>query len=94
MIHSTATVLVNPQGQPALTRAQLWRGLVLKARDARRFLPPGQCTKCDVVVDADDYLIREATIAGEPLVRIAVRSPRAFKAASSVRASGKASSLR
>jgi hypothetical protein len=75
MIHSTATVLVNPQGQPALTRAQLWRGLVLKARDARRFLPPGQCTKCDVVVDADDYLIREATIAGEDVSEIITFEP-------------------
>jgi Domain of unknown function (DUF1857) len=70
MIYSTATVPVNPQGETALTRDQLWQGLVLKARDARLFLPPGACTKCDVVVDAKDYLIREATIMGDDLSEI------------------------
>jgi hypothetical protein len=39
MIYSTATVPVNPAGEAALTRAQAWQGLVLKARDARLFLP-------------------------------------------------------
>ncbi|KRB86777.1 hypothetical protein ASE00_00725 [Sphingomonas sp. Root710] len=62
MIYSTATVPVNPQGEVPLTRKQIWEGLVLKARDARLFLPPGLCTKCDVVVEGGDYIIREATI--------------------------------
>ena len=70
MIYSTATVPVNPQGELALTRAQVWQGLVLKARDARQFLPPGACTKCEVVVDAKDYILREATIMGDDLSEI------------------------
>jgi hypothetical protein len=49
MIFSTATVPVNPSGERRLTREQVWAGLVLKARDARLFLPPGACTKCEVV---------------------------------------------
>ena len=49
MIHSTATIPVNPEGEIRLTRAQAWAGLELKARDARLFLPPGLCTRCDVV---------------------------------------------
>jgi hypothetical protein len=39
MIYSTTTVPVNPRGEIPLTRSQAWRGLVLKARDAREFLP-------------------------------------------------------
>ena len=35
MIYSTATVPVNPQGETKLTREQVWKGLELKARDAR-----------------------------------------------------------
>ena len=38
MIYSTATVPVNPQGEAPLTKEQAWKGLVLKARDARQFL--------------------------------------------------------
>ena len=45
MIYSTATVPVNPEGATPLTRAQVWKGLVLKARDARLFLPPDLCTR-------------------------------------------------
>lgn len=44
MIYSTATVPVNPEGETPLTREQVWKGLELKARDARLFLPSGLCT--------------------------------------------------
>jgi Domain of unknown function (DUF1857) len=37
MIHSTATLPVNPAGVPPLTREQIWKGLELKARDALFF---------------------------------------------------------
>ena len=70
MIYSTATVPVNKVGQLPLTREQAWQGLVLKARDARLFLPPGICTKCDVLVEGKDYIIREATILGEDISEI------------------------
>jgi len=70
MIYSTATVPVNPQGETPLTRAQAWAGLVLKARDARLFLPPNLCTRCDVVVDSPTHIVRDATIAGADLREI------------------------
>ena len=70
MIYSTATVPVNKVGQLPQTREQVWQGLVLKARDARLFLPPGICTKCDVLVEGKDYIIREATILGEDISEI------------------------
>ncbi|WP_437561316.1 SRPBCC family protein [Sorangium sp. So ce542] len=75
MIYSTATVPVNPEGETALTRAQAWQGLVLKARDARLFLPPGLCTRCDVVEESASLIVREATIAGEDLREIITFEP-------------------
>ncbi|MDQ2823053.1 MAG: DUF1857 family protein [Pseudomonadota bacterium] len=70
MIYSTATVPVNPDGEIPLTRAQAWDGLVLKARDARLFLPPGLCTRCDVVEESTTHIVRDATIAGTDLREI------------------------
>ena len=70
MIYSTATVPVNPEGEAPLTRAQAWEGLVLKARDARLFLPPGLCTRCEVVEEGATHIVREATIAGTTLREI------------------------
>lgn len=62
MIFATATVPVNPTGQTPLTRAQAYAGLVLKARDARLFLPEGICTRCEVVEESATHIVREATI--------------------------------
>ncbi|MBB5696501.1 AtaL-like protein [Muricoccus pecuniae] len=75
MIYSTATVSVNPEGETPLTRAQAWEGLVLKARDARLFLPPGLCTRCDVVEESATHIVREATIAGTDLREIIAFEP-------------------
>ena len=75
MIYSTATVPVNPQGETRLTRAQIWRGLELKARDARLFLPPGLCMRCDVVEESATHFVREATIAGADLREIITLEP-------------------
>ena len=75
MIYSTATVPVNPEGEIPLTREQAWRGLVLKARDAREFLPPGLCTRCDVVEESATHIVREATIGGNDLREIIVFEP-------------------
>jgi hypothetical protein len=74
MIYSTATVPVNPEGEIPLTRAQAWSGLVLKAR-ARAFLPPGLCTRCDVVEESATHIVREATIGGNDLREIIVFEP-------------------
>ncbi|MGR9245036.1 AtaL-like protein [Rhizobium leguminosarum] len=70
MIYSTATVPVNPEGETPLTRAEAWRGLERKARDARLFLPAGLCTRCDVVEESPTHFVREATIGGQDLREI------------------------
>ncbi|TWB16990.1 uncharacterized protein DUF1857 [Nitrospirillum amazonense] len=75
MIYSTATGPVNPQGEAPLTRAQVWKGLVLKARDARLFLPPNLCTRCDVVEESATHIVREATIGGADLREIITFEP-------------------
>jgi len=72
MIYSTATVPVNPAGETPLTREQVWKGLERKARDARLFLPPGLCTRCDVTEESATHFVREATIAGQDLREIIV----------------------
>lgn len=75
MIFSTATVPVNAEGETRLTRAQAWAGLELKARDARLFLPPGLCTRCEVVKESTTHFVREATIAGSDLREIITLEP-------------------
>lgn len=70
MIYASATVPVNPPGEAALTRGQVWEGLVQKARDARLFLPPGLCTRCDVVEESGSHIVRVATIGGVELQEI------------------------
>ena len=88
MIFSTATATVNPIGETSLTRQQLWDGLVMKARDARLFLPPEVCTRCDVIAEGPNFIMREAVIMNDeitelvsfiPLLKVSfhqVRSPR------------------
>jgi hypothetical protein len=75
MIYSTAIVPVNPPGAAPLTRSQAWQGLVLKARDARLFLPPHLCTRCEVVEESATHIVREATIAGADLREIITFEP-------------------
>lgn len=75
MIYSTATVPVNPEGASPLTRAQVWTGLVRKAFDARLFLPPNLCTRCEVVEESATHIVREATIAGADLREIITFEP-------------------
>ncbi|WP_295983326.1 AtaL-like protein [uncultured Variovorax sp.] len=75
MIHSPATVAVNPEGALPLSREQAWAGLVLKARDARLFLPPGLCTRCEVVQESATHIVREATIGGADLREIIAFEP-------------------
>jgi hypothetical protein len=75
MIYSTATVPVNPAGETKLTREQAWKGLELKARDARLFLPPGFCTRCEVVEESATHFVREATILGDDLREIITLEP-------------------
>ncbi len=75
MIFSTATVPVSADGEAPLTRMQAWAGLDLKARDARQFLPPGLCSRCDVVDESATHVVREATIGGVDLREIIAFEP-------------------
>lgn len=75
MIYSTATVPMNPKGETKLTREQVWKGLEIKARDARLFLPPGLCTRCDIVEESATHFVREATIAGSDISEIITLEP-------------------
>jgi hypothetical protein len=70
MIYSTATLPVNAPGQTPLTRSQAWEGLVQKARDARLFFPPDECTRSEIVGESPSHLVREATILGSDLTEI------------------------
>ena len=76
MIFSTATVPVNPSDERKLTREQVWAGLVLKARDARLFLPPGACTKCEVVAEGTDFIVRDAVIMKDEITEIITFAPK------------------
>lgn len=75
MIYATATLPVNAPGQEPLTRAQAWEGLVQKARDAIRFFPDGECTRCEVVEESASHLVRQATILGDDLTEIITFEP-------------------
>jgi hypothetical protein len=70
MIYSTAVLPVNVPGQAPLTRAQVWQGLVQKARDAKLFFPPNECTRCEIVEESASHLVRQATILGDDLTEI------------------------
>lgn len=70
MIYSTATVPVNAPGQTPLTRAQAWEGLLQKARDARLFFPPDECTRSEIVEESTSHVVREATILGDDITEI------------------------
>lgn len=70
MIYSTATLPVNAPGQTPLTRAQAWEGLVQKARDAKLFFPPNECTYCEIVEESASHAVRAATILGDDITEI------------------------
>lgn len=75
MIYASATVPINLPGEAVLTRSHVWAGLELKARDARLFLPPGVCTRCDVVEESATHFVREATIGGADIREIITLEP-------------------
>ena len=76
MYEFSETVPVNPPGaRPALSRAQLWRGLVLKAEDPVLFVPGMESSA--VLERFDGGLVREATYGGQRLVeRVTYDEPR------------------
>lgn len=66
MIYVSKEVAVNEgrtAGQPRLTRAQVWQGLVMKADNALPFVPG--MAKCDVVERTANGLVRDIVFRGE-----------------------------
>ena len=43
---------------------------VQKARDARLFFPPGECTRSEIVEESASHVVREATILGDDITEI------------------------
>lgn len=51
--------------EPRLTRAQIWRGLVMKAENPVPFLDA--MSACAVIERGDDWLLRDFTLRGEDM---------------------------
>ena len=75
MIYVTHAVPVNEDGQPHLTRDDVWEGLVLKANDALPFVPA--MTRCVVTArHGDDVFDREVEFRGQSFTeRITLEAP-------------------
>jgi hypothetical protein len=68
MIHVDKTVPVDEgrsSDDPALSRAQVWKGLVLKAENALPFVPA--MTHCEITERTADGLVREIVFRGEKM---------------------------
>jgi hypothetical protein len=64
MISVSKTVPVNPPGADVrLERADVWRGLELKANDALPFVP--SMTRCEVKERGEHLIVREIEFRGE-----------------------------
>ncbi|MDC3989466.1 AtaL-like protein [Polyangium jinanense] len=58
-------VTVNEPGALPLSRAEVWRGLEMKAENALPFVPG--MTRCDVLEKGDGWLLREIEFGGQPI---------------------------
>lgn len=65
MFTYAATIPVNPPGAAALTRAQLWRGLEMKAENPLDFVPGME--SCHIVERYPDGFLREVVLRGDRL---------------------------
>jgi hypothetical protein len=64
MIEVSRRIPVNEPGQPQLTRADVWKGLVMKADNALPFVPA--MTHCRVINrESDNIFVREIEFRGE-----------------------------
>jgi hypothetical protein len=75
MIKLERSVPVNPPGQtPTLTRAELWRGLALKADNALSFVPA--ITYCQVIErDSPTTFVREIELKGDRMLERVTLEP-------------------
>lgn len=69
-IHFAYTAAINPEGvTPALTRAQCWKGLQMKIRDAPLFVRA--IASCDVLEETDDGTVtREVVFKSDSSTRV------------------------
>ncbi|MDC0745577.1 AtaL-like protein [Polyangium mundeleinium] len=58
-------VAVNEPGETPLSRAEVWRGLEIKAENALPFIPGIQ--RCEVLERGDGWLLREIDLEGQPI---------------------------
>ena len=58
---------------PALTRSQVWQGLLLKAEDAVPFVPA--MTECVVTERFENGIMRDIVFAGEPMTEKILYTP-------------------
>jgi hypothetical protein len=63
MIYVSKEIAVNEQGQPKLSRSDVWKGLVMKADNALPFVPG--MAKCDVIERTAKGLLRDIVFRGE-----------------------------
>jgi hypothetical protein len=68
MFSLTRSVRINrPGDRSQLTRDQVWKGLMMKVRDGRAFVP--NMTHCQVVSEEQGALVRELAMTNVPLFR-------------------------
>ena len=66
MVRAARTIKINSDpAEPPLTRALVWRGLVMKAENPMPFVPV--ISSCRVVERSDNELIREIVDRGDPI---------------------------
>jgi hypothetical protein len=63
MIYVSKEVAANAPGHPALSRSEIWKGLVMKADNALPFVPG--MAKCDVIERTANGLVRDIVFRGE-----------------------------
>jgi Domain of unknown function (DUF1857) len=77
VIELSHSVLVNDRGDPqvpALTRDDVWDGLVMKAENALPFVP--KMDKCDVVEQRENFILRDIRFAGDDLREAVTLTPK------------------
>jgi len=63
MIYVSKEVAANAPDHPALSRSEIWKGLVMKADNALPFVPG--MAKCDVIERTANGLVRDIVFRGE-----------------------------
>jgi Domain of unknown function (DUF1857) len=77
MIELSHSIPVNDPDDastPALTRDDVWEGLVMKAENALPFVP--KMAKCDVVERGENFILREVNFAGDDLREAVTLTPK------------------